>query len=264
VNTRDRVVLTTLAFMGLGLLAQPVLAQERGNPDWYVRVAPYLWLSNLGGVVDLEKPPQSTIVGGYELSVDSEDLRSTWALRAEIGKGRWRAWLNASSAPIALSTEMVPVATPETTVEGRYDLKWQSYELFAVRQVGPFSAKHAIEVYAGARLVRQKWIIAPQQLPEERVDESWAEPAIGGRLFTELGSRFWASFNADIGGFGVGSDSTWEMGGEVGFTLAQPLDVTMRYNYLDVEYDNEKSGPGSLRWDRGMSQGWYFGLVLKL
>ena len=41
-------------------------------------------------------------------------------------------------------------------------------------------------------------------------DETWVDPVIGLRAILDLGDGFSVLAFADIGGFGVGSDQTWE------------------------------------------------------
>ena len=84
------------------------------------------------------------------------------------------------------------------------------------------------------------------------------------RLYSELGRRFWAAFNTDIGGVSVGAGFAWTLAGELGFRVAGPLDLTMRYNYQEADYDNKKEGAATYVWSNGVQQGWLFGLVLKL
>jgi hypothetical protein len=78
-----------------------------------------------------------------------------------------------------------------------------------------------------------------------------------------MGQRFWTMFNTDIGGFGIGANATFTLGGELGFRVVKFLDLTMRYNYQETEYDNEKAGAGRYAWHNAAQQGWFFGLVLK-
>ena len=98
----------------------------------------------------------------------------------------------------------------------------------------------------------------------ETITETWFDPVIGSRFFVEMGRRFWATFNGDIGGFGVGSDFTWSMGGELGFRVFGPLDISGRYNYQEIDYDNRKDGADAYRWSNGVQQGWFFGAIIKL
>ena len=136
--------------------------------------------------------------------------------------------------------------------------------MFAVVQVGPFKEHYAFELYGGARYMRHQQKLSNGNDVLTDITESWIDPALGFRFFTELGGRFWAAFHSDIGGFGVGSNFTWTLGGELGFRLVKFADLTLRYDYQEVEFDNEKKDAGRYLWENGVQQGWYFGLMFKL
>jgi hypothetical protein len=152
-------------------------------------------------------------------------------------------------------------------VDGADDFTWLTGELYGALQIGPFTESYGFEVYTGLRYVRHDEDVTRNEGSEaitRNVKETWVEPVLGGRIFTELGKRWWAQFHSDIGGFGVGTDFTWTLGGELGFRIAKPIDITMRYDYQEIEYSNEKAGADRYIWSNGVQQGWYFGLALKL
>jgi len=250
---------------GLACLALPsATAQDRGNPDWHLVIAPYLWFSNLDGAETLGIPPDRQVAGPYVVPVGDTLLEKSWLVRAEVGKGKLRAWLNVSGAKLAKSTVFTLESDPSDSTSGSYDFSWYTGELYAAYQVGGFATSNAIELYAGGRYVRHKQILTPSGGQSTTNDEQWVDPVIGSRFYTELGRRFWATFNGDIGGFGVGSDFSWTLGGELGFRVVKPLDISLRYNYQEVDYDNRKDGADTYRWSNGVQQGWFFGAIIKL
>ncbi len=257
--------LAAAAAMVLPALAPSALeAQDRGNSDWFLRLAPYLWFSNLGGAESLGLPPDEQVFGDLVVPVEDTVLKSTWAVRAEVGKGRVRGWFNVSRATIANSVSMHPILDPSQSLPGSYDLAWFTGEAFVAVQVGPFATGFAFEPYAGGRYVKHDQTVTLNGGSPANIAESWIEPVLGIRLFAEMGRRFWTTFNTDIGGFGVGSEFTWTLAGELGFRVFGPLDLAMRYNYQEADYDNKKEGSDTYVWSNGVQQGWFFGLVLKL
>jgi hypothetical protein len=254
-----------VAVVLLSTLIAPVAnAQDRGNSGWSLRLAPYLWYSNIGGSEDLGVPPDEQHFGELVIPVEDTLLQRDWMVRAEIGKGRIRGWVNVSRAGIANDTEMIREGDPTDTIPGDYDLDWFTTEAFVTVHVGTFARANSVEIYGGGRFARHRQTVTLQGGSPSTITESWIEPVIGSRLFVEMGRRFWAAFNTDIGGFSVGSEFTWTLGGELGLRVVGPLDLAMRYNYQEVEYDNGKEGSELYRWSNGVQQGWFFGLVLKL
>jgi hypothetical protein len=261
-----RRIITTLSIAGLlsPMCHEGVAAQDRGNPDWHFVLAPYLWFSNVDGSVSLGLPPDNQVAGPYVVPVGDHKLKKSWMVRAEVGKGRLRAWVNASAAKLANEAMLTLESDPADSIPGAYDLSWYTGELYAAYQIGGFTTTNAIELYAGARYLRHKQIVTPSGGQGTTVDETWIDPVLGSRFYTELGRRFWATFNGDMGGFGVGSDFTWTIAGELGFRVFRPLDISMRYNYQEIDYNNDKEGADAYRWSNGVQQGWFFGAIIKL
>ena len=266
-TVRTNIVTAVTAGVALALTAlspAPLDAQDRGNSGWFLRVAPYLWFSNLGGAVSLGLPADDQRFGDLVVPVEDTVLQKDWMVRAEVGKGRVRGWFNVSSAGIANDADMIRESNPPDTIPGAYDLAWFTTEAFAAIQVGSFSRANSIEVYGGGRYMRQRQTVTLEGEPPVTITSSWIDPVVGARLYAEMGRRFWAAFNSDIGGFSVGSQFTWTLGGELGVRVFGPLDLAMRYNYQEVDYDNKKEGADLYQWSNGAQQGWFFGLVLKL
>jgi hypothetical protein len=73
-------------------------------------------------------------------------------------------------------------------------------------------------------------------------DQAWVDPIIGARYTTSL-SKLW-EFNSrfDIGGFGVGSDFTWNLVFLLGYRTSKSGQLLFGYRVLDV---NRESGSGA-------------------
>ena len=257
-----------LVFVAMAVMtsavAGPVLAQgDRGNPNWYVRFAPSAWFSNIDGAVTLGVGEDEQIVGDFVLPVGDTLLVTDWAIRAEVGKGRWRALMALAHSGVANSGTFHRVSDPQIAETGNYNLDWLSAEVFAAVQVGPFRPERGVEIYVGGRYVRIGQDVVVTGVSPIEAEESWIDPVLGGRFFTEMGGPFWAMFNGDLGGWGVGSEFTLTLGGELGIRAGKSVDFTLRYSYQEFEYDNGKSGNDAFVWENGAVQGWFLGLALK-
>lgn len=237
---------------------------DRGNPGWYLSVTPYYWASNLDGALTLGFPEAEQQVSGFNIPVGDTVLEDSWAGRIEVGKGRVRGLFYFANAGLARPADFVNVVDPADTVSGNFDFKWTTMEFFGSVAIGPFTPSHSVEIYGGIRYQRWDQKITPTgQTGSSDFLETWIDPVIGGRAFVEVGRRWWAQFHADYGGFKVGSTATWELGGELGFRIVRFLDLSMRYNYMEVEFDNGKTGSESFIWENGVAQGWFFGAVIR-
>jgi opacity protein-like surface antigen len=74
--------------------------------------------------------------------------------------------------------------------------------------------------------------------------DDWFDPYVGLRARYNLNEKFYVTTRADIGGFGVGSDLTWQVAGAVGCQLSSRIFAEAGYRYLYVDYNS-----GGLVWD---------------
>jgi len=244
--------------LGLAVLALPQLApalstglaaQDYGDPDLYVRIVPNLWFANVGGLQEF---------GDVHLAVEDSVLEWAFAGNVHVGKGRWRGIATFSTTSMANPTELT--SEGHEGIEVNYDFGLTELMLLASVQVGRFDSAHALSIRGGVRWVEQRQTIVGEVAVGEH-KETWLEPVFGAEYYTSMGARLWAAVDGDMGGFGLGSTLTWGMGATLGVSVAKPVDIFMSYRYHHTEYENEDTG---YRWEDGTSQGWFFGLNVKL
>lgn len=66
----------------------------------------------------------------------------------------------------------------------------------------------------------------------------WIDPLVGLRAFLPLTERLSLQGQADIGGFGAGSDFTWSALATVNYVFSDRLSASVGYKVLDVDYDH--------------------------
>ena len=70
-----------------------------------------------------------------------------------------------------------------------------------------------------------------------RGDKDWVDPYVGLRIQHPLAERWTLVGYADIGGFGVGSDFTWQTALGVSYDFSKTMSGKFGYRYLAVDYD---------------------------
>ncbi len=70
------------------------------------------------------------------------------------------------------------------------------------------------------------------------LSEYWFDPYVGIRARYDLGKAFYLTGKADIGGFSVGSDLTWQASGALGCQLSRSIYLEMGYRYLYTDYNS--------------------------
>lgn len=225
-------------------------AQDAGNPDSFWRVSAYLWWANIDGINYVDD--LAVTVG------DTTRLHASFAGDVHVGKGRFRGIARFSTTTLKNQGTAEGPGVPDGT-QVNYDFTWTTAELFAAWQVGRFETDHAFKLYGGLRYVHQGQTLLDGPEPAD-VTENWLEPVFGAEYFTEMGGPFWVAVNGNIGGVLFGSEFAWQVGAELGINVTGPLHLTLAYDYLQTEYGTPES---QYRWDEGVAQGWFFGLVIK-
>lgn len=65
----------------------------------------------------------------------------------------------------------------------------------------------------------------------------WFDPIVATRIAHNFGQKWFAQFRADIGGFGLGSDLTWQLQGYAGYHFTHVFQITAGYRLLSIDYD---------------------------
>jgi hypothetical protein len=96
-------------------------------------------------------------------------------------------------------------------------------------------------------------------LPALSVAESqdWVDPVVGARFRANLAKGWFASLKGDAGGFGAGSELSWQIFAGVGKEIKQKYSLVLAYRRLDVDYHN-----GGFLFDTSM-HGLLLGLGIK-
>lgn len=66
----------------------------------------------------------------------------------------------------------------------------------------------------------------------------WVDPLVGMRAFLPITEKLSFQAQADIGGFGAGSDFTWSALATVNYVFSDHLSASAGYKVLDVDYDH--------------------------
>lgn len=68
---------------------------------------------------------------------------------------------------------------------------------------------------------------------------TWYDPIIITRLATDINNKWLFQFRGDVGGFGIGSDITWQLGGYVGYRFTKVFQLTGGYRILSMDYNKD-------------------------
>lgn len=211
--------------------------EEPVAKDWEFVLGAYGFLPWISG--DAQTGPVATdfdLTGSDVLN----NLKFTVMADAEIiYRGRFTAAADLLYASLGTSSNFsgnrkISVALQQTVLEGRL-----GYRMLGDRQTW-------LEAYAGVRY----WDVETTLSLSGPIigfltgtsGDQWVDPIIGLRgryAFT----RNWALVGrGDIGGFGAGSDFTWNLQGGVQYAFDNGWAIDLQYKALAVDFDNNDPG----------------------
>lgn len=252
----------TLALpVALLLGAAPAAAQSEtdAGSGWTVAIAPYVWATSLDG---------NATVAGTKSDVDVpfsdllKDLSIAGMLLVDVEKGRFGVAVNGVFARVSPDGDVDGIeidATSDTVQLGVAPYYRLVERIWGVSSSGR-PLRLVIEPEAGFRFTHLRVELEVRGGPTVDASESWVEPLVGSRFALDLADRWRIVGEANVGGFGAGSDLAWNAQAFVGYRTSlfgQPLTLALGYRALHQDYDHK-----DFRWDVTM-HGPVLGAVLR-
>jgi hypothetical protein len=243
--------LTTAVVVVVLLASATAHAQEptagSGEDKWVVSATLYAWAFSLDG---------KGAVRGNEFDVDVsfsdilDDLSFAAMGTVAARKGRFGFYVSPLFGRVEVDTEIGPFefrTRQDTTFLGFGGL----YQLIDWRRPEAATTapeSFALEAYGGGRLVDLRLEVNGRHgLPKNDKSETWVDPIVGLGGRTQLTERLELFGSADIGGFGIGSDFTWQWiaGGGYRFDLlGRETFFRAGWRMLSIDYED-----GGFKWD---------------
>ena len=110
---------------------------------------------------------------------------------------------------------------------------------------------HTFDGLAGLRYSTVKGDLSLGPLPN--IDESvdWTDPFLGARWNWRMTEKWGLRLRGDVGGFGVGSDTTWNVNGMIAFKPWKNVAIAGGYRVLYQDY-SKGSGRNIFSYDATM------------
>ena len=231
---QDRLLPSCIAALTLvSLLGLPASAQAQSD-DWEFVIAPYVLFGSLTGEGALG-PVAATPV---DLSFGDlvENLQFAAMAHGEVWKGAWGfvgdvVFLSLGSDISLPGARVLDIGVEEVVAEG----------LLSRRFVRP---DRQVDLFAGIRYWDLDLDLQLVDGPGAGLDlgEKWVDPIAGVRLIQDVAEDWLVIVRGDIGGFGVGSDFSWNAQGGVGYEVSNSFSLVAQYKALDVDFENDEAG----------------------
>jgi hypothetical protein len=197
------------------------------NDKWEVPVAPYFMGAAMSG---------TTAVRGREVEIDvsASDIFSNLQFGAMglvvARKGNW-----------GLGADAIWMALGTTVRNTNVDFNQGAFAFYGLRRLGS-----AADLTLGLRVNTLQGKLAFKTLGVDvSQDKTWVDPLVGLTLRSPREHRVRLQVYTEIGGFGAGSDFTWQVFPTLGVKLSDRLSLELGYRWLDLDYS---TGEGNERF----------------
>ena len=116
---------------------------------------------------------------------------------------------------------------------------------FIWEPAGLFRIASFLEAGIGGRLnslqsdidVRRNVLPAGTEEVTASASKIWFDPILIARISADVKDKWLFQFRGDLGGFGVGSDFTWQLQAYAGYRFSKLFQLTAGYRILSIDYD---------------------------
>lgn len=213
---------------GLQQADAPQPSVEETTAHWSFTLEPFLWLAGIEGKGgDASAPPVD--IGENVSLFGNIDGGFLLALEARAPGGRFS--LLADGLYLSLADDEGSLQT---------DTDALMLELGAGLPLGD----SAWEAIAGLRYVDLEFGTDVAGLPSTNSQADWIDPWVGARGKIPFGERWGLGLRADVGGFGVGTQLTWQALAAFHADLGKSVRLDIGYRAISLDFDD-----GDLEYD---------------
>jgi hypothetical protein len=237
-------VLATLCVAPAPARAQTAAAVP--GSGWTFDFTPYIWGVAMSGDVQGGALPAINIDMSFSDILHNLDAALLGAFEAR--KGRWgllfdMIYMKLDPSGTASRTGPGPIGATATASAELEVAQKMFAAAIAYRAVeGPRS----IDIIGGLRYAKIEAdaaisgsFFAEAGTVARSADKDWVDPYIGVRILQRIASNWTLVGYLDIGGFGVGSDFTWQALVGLNYEFSKTFAAKFGYRYLSVDYDKD-------------------------
>ena len=223
-----------LAIAIVTLNVTPASAQDG---EWNFLIEPYFMIPQMNGEIGVRQLPPGTV------DASPDDIFSNLRMAAMLYFEADHVDKYAFSSDI-IFMDLKQEAKPGQIVTGgdafakqiSAEFAWLKhitpwFDLGAAARITDIKADLKLETAAGPR--------------EGSNRKTWVDPVIIARAQTDLQDKWILEFRGDIGGFGIGSDLTWQVQANAGYRFSKLVHAKVGYRLLDIDYED---GDGAERF----------------
>ena len=217
--------------------AAPSLAAAPTS-EWQFAISPYIWIAGLSGEL---RTPRADIGGGTVTSRFSSDLASNLSGFAFMGAAEARYGRFSAVVDLVTLTVSDDFNTPRNVLVNGGNARVTStftslYGYYRVAEEANFGVDLGIGMRAYWVDTRTRFNPGLAAGGTISTSNSWVDPLITARANYRFSPDWGISVAADIGGFGAGSNFTWQALATIDWRPASWVDLRAGWRYMAIDF----------------------------
>ena len=227
------------------LMATGARAADATDDRWQFELTPYLFASGLYGTTGTRGVTADVKMGFDDIV---EQLEAGLMGTAELRRGRWGLAFDALYFKLGdqgAKSWRGPLGIGSLTGDLEVTTTMHMYQLSAGYRVGQripvdlIGAARYTKIDTELNLVVTTGGLLPGGTRSLNAAESWWDPVVGLRALVPLGERWSVLLYGDVGGFGVGSDLTYQAIAGVNWQFSKHFSAKAGYRYLYQDFEKD-------------------------
>jgi len=217
-----------LLMLSLLLMPGKSNGQEDTGKPWRYLGELYMMFPNMTGETTVRNLPEASV------DASAGDILGHLKIGAML-------YLEATNDDWAVTSDVLYMklgqdVTPGTFItSGDLEMKQLAWEVAGLKRITPW-----LDAGVGGRLVSLNVGLDLQTPNEQRsgsASKTWFDPILIVRSNHLIKDKWIAQLRMDAGGFGIGSDFTWQLQANVGYRFSPLFQTTIGYRYIGIDYD---------------------------
>lgn len=227
--------ITKFAFaLAIGLVAATA---AQAQDEWQIKVTPYIWIALPKGDIAAIFENSDPSVGAH---FDDVGLSGAFTGAADVRYGRFGAFGDLTYFSIKADKDLtigpLPALSGKVEVAGTKALLVAYYRAYETE-------KSSVDVMAGVHYLGSDLdvdVVGANRQISRSVDDALWDPVIGVRGKTRLTEHIGLAGLATYGGFGVSSDSLYELHGYVTYSFTPKITAELGYRYYSADWSTKR------------------------
>ena len=210
-------------------------ATEEANGEWEVSVTAYAWLSGMSGDIGAIEGVQPVKV---DMSFGDIFDHLKFAGMGMIQARHDRFVMAGDFEFVSLGASKDLKIRDVDLIEGELDTSVLTASALAGYRVS--TGAPVVDLMGGARLNSVSTDIelsGPLRSVEGDLTETWVDPIIGTHVAIPMSSKTALALYGDVGGFGIGSDLTWQVLAAIQYEFNERWRASAGWRHYSVDYD---------------------------